>query len=56
MLANYMGHNASLVKGGFLQKMKDLRDSDGGKRIDEDAVKTFASKNLNDSFLSSLNF
>ena len=51
-----MGHNASLVRGGFLQKMKDLRDSDGDREIDEEAVKTFASKNLNDSFLTSLNF
>lgn len=56
VLANYMGHNASLVKGGFLQKMKDLRDQDNDQKIDEEAVKTFASKNLNDDFLTSLNF
>ena len=56
VLANYLGHNASLAKGGFLQKMKDLRDEDGGKKIDEEAVKTFSSKNLDDSFLASLNF
>ena len=56
VLANYMGHNASLVRGGFLQKIKDLRDQDDDKKIDETAVKTFASKNLNDTFLTSLNF
>ena len=56
MLANYMGHNASLAKGGFLQKMKDLREKGDGSKIDEEAVKTFASKTLNDAFLSSLNF
>lgn len=56
VLANYMGHNASLVRGGFLHKMKDLRDEDGGKKIDETAVKTFASKQLDDSFLTSLNY
>ena len=54
VLANYMGHNASLAKNGFLQKIKDLRESNEDSLIDENAVKTFSTKNLDDTFLKSL--
>ena len=54
VLANYMGHNASLANNGFLQKIKDLRESNDDGKIDENAVKTFSTKNLDDTFLKSL--
>ena len=40
-LANYMGHNASFVKGGFYDKIHHIRNNDLEAKIDEQSIVDF---------------
>ena len=49
VLPNYMGHNSVCAKGGFFDTISEIRRSGLEKSINEDAVKIFTAKKLNDN-------
>ena len=56
VLPNYMGHNSVLAKNGFLDLISKVRKEGLDEKIDEKAVKTFWSNNLDETLLTNLEF
>ena len=46
-LSNYLGHNASFVKGGFYSQIDKIRNSGTDAKIDEKSITSFNNKEVN---------
>ena len=40
-LSNYLGHNASFVKGGFYNQIQKLRNTGADTKLDEQSITAF---------------
>ena len=56
VLPNYMGHNSVLAKNGFFDLISKVRKEGLDEQINEKAIKTFWTNNLDEALLTNLNY